>query len=451
MTSLPVSKKRLVALVFAVLLVAAIALVAATSGLGKPGVPSDAVAVVDGVDDGEVSRDEYDRAMEQSAARLGLKEVPPPTDPQYEQLNDETMQGLLLAIWAEGEAADRGIEVTDDDVQAELDEIESSFRNEEEFARVVEQSKFCTEEEIANDVPPIECADVIEQGRLLALQRELSDAFAAAGEGEVSDADIEEFYEANIESFQTPATRSVRVILNEDEKQVEDAVAELGDTTPDDPDFAKTWKAVAKKYSQDQASKDRGGLLEGLVEGQGDPELDAEVFGAPVGELSEPFPTSRGTYVIQVVEETPASTQPLEEASPAIEQQLTSARQQAQQQAVQNEFIEKWQRRTECIEEVMMQFCDGFVPPEPEQIPGQPPQPEPAAVNSTSPIAPGTATISIDGNTTTGLPQGPKVPIPETPAATGTLPPGSVPIGPDGAPTGAPPTGAPPTGAPATP
>ena len=450
MTALAVSKKRLVALIFLLLLVAAILLVAATSGLGKPGVPSGAVAVVDDVDDGEVSRDDYDRAMEQSAARLGLKEVPPPSDPQFEQLNDETMQGLLLAIWAEGEAEDRGIEVTDEDVQNELDEIQSSFRNEEEFARVVEQSKFCTEEEIANDVPPVECADVVEQGRLLALQRELSDAFAADAESAVSPEDVEDFYESNIESFETPATRSVRVILNEDAKQIEEAQAELGDTSPDDPDFEKTWKAVAQEYSQDQASKDRGGLLEGLVEGQGDPELDAEVFAAPVGELTGPFPTSRGTYLIQVVEETPASTQPLEEAAPAIEQQLTSARQQAQQAAVQNEFLEKWQRRTNCIDEVMMQFCDGFTPPEPEQIPGQPAQPEPAPVNSTSPIAPGTAATSIDGNTTPGLPQGPKVAVPETPAGAGALPPGAVPIGPGGAPTGAPPTGAPPTGAPPT-
>jgi foldase protein PrsA len=444
MTALAGPKKRLVALVFALVLVGAILLVAATSGLGRPGVPGDAVAVVDDVDDGEVSRD---RAMEQSAARLGLREVPPPTDPQYEQLNAETMQGLLLEVWAEGEAADRGIEVTDDDVQAELDEIQNSFRNEEEFARVVEQSKFCTEDEIANDVPPAECADVVEQGRLLALQRALSDAFASSGEPEISDADVEEFYDANIESFQTPATRSVRVILNEDSKQVEKAQAELEGLAPDDPDFEKAWKAAATKYSQDQASKDRGGLLEGLVEGQGDPELDTEVFAAPVGELSEPFETSRGTYMIQVVEETPDSTQPLEEAAPAIEQQLTSARQQAQQTAVQNEFLEKWTRLTNCIDEVMMEFCSGFVPPEPEQIPGQPAQPEPAAVNSSSPIAPGTSTISIDGNTTPGLPQGPKVPAPEAPPA-GALPPGALPIGPGGAPTGAPPTGAPPTGAP---
>ena len=431
MTALPGAKKRVLAIVLALALIIVIALVAATSGLGHPGIPSGSVAVVDGVDNGDVTRDDYDRALEQSAARLGLQEVPPPSDPQYAQINDETMQGLLLAIWAEGEVKDRGIEVTDADVQAELDDIQKGFKNEAEFAKVVKQSKFCTDEELANDTPPIECADVVNQGRLLALQRKLSDAFAV--DPQISDSEVEDFYEANKSSFETPATRTARVILNEDQKQVEAAKAELEGLSPDDPDFEKKWQAAAKKYSQDQASKDRGGLLEGLVEGQGDPQLDEQVFGATVGELVGPFKTDRGYYLVEVTEETPASTQPLEDAADAIKQQLVSARQQALQTEIQNDFIVKWQRQTKCIDEVMMQFCSGYVAPEAETVPGQPEAAKPAAVNSSSPIEPGTATLSIDGTTTPGLPQGPKVPPSATPTPTG-LPEGAIPVGPDGAP-----------------
>ncbi len=294
-------------------------------------------------------------------------------------------------------------------MQAELADIQKSFKDEAEFAKVVEQSKFCTEEEIANDTPPEQCEDVINQARLLALQRELSAAFAA--EPTVTDDEIEDFYDANIESFKTPATRDARVILNEDEKQIEAAQAELEGLAPDDPDFDKAWKSAARKYSQDAASKDRGGLLEGLVEGQGDPQLDQQVFNAEVGQLVGPFETDRGIYLVQVTKETPETVQPLDEASAAIEQQLVSARQQAQQTDVQNDFIEKWKARTQCIDEVMMQFCDGFVPPEAETVPGQPPAAEPAPVNPNSPIEPGTATLSIDGTTVTGAPQGPQLPV----------------------------------------
>jgi parvulin-like peptidyl-prolyl isomerase len=435
-----------VALVLALGLAIAVILVAATIGLGRPGVPSGAVAIVDGVDNGTVSDADYQRGIEQASARLGLDQPPEPGSPEFQQVNDEAMQDLLLAIWAEGEAADRGIEVTDQDVQDELDQVQAGFENEREFARVVRQSRFCSEEEIAADTPPAECADVVEQGRLLALQRKLSEDFAT--EPNVTDADIERFYDANQESLQTPATRSVRVILNEDEARVEAARAELDGLSPDDSGFAKAWESAARKYSQDQASKDRGGLLEGLVQGQGDPQLDEQVFNAAEGELVGPFETDRGFYLIEVVDSTPASTQSLEEASPTIEQQLVAARQQADQAEVQNDFLNKWTRSTQCIEEVEMQFCAGYVAPEPEPIAGQPAPPEPAPVNPTSPIEPGTSTLSIDGSTQTGLPQGPKVPAPDTPEAATGLPPGAVPVGPDGAPVapggaqGAPPGGA---------
>jgi hypothetical protein len=359
------------------------------------------------------------------------------------------MQGLLLAIWAEGEAADRGIEVGEADVQRELDEIQESFSNQREFARVVRQSRFCTEEELEADTEPIECEDVQHQGRLLALQRQLSDEFAV--EPEIDDDEVELFYEANIEAFRQPASRDVRLVLNEDEDEVQQAREELEGLAVDDEEFEPTWRQVARQSSQDQASKDRGGLLEGLVEGQGDPALEEQVFAAEEGELVGPFETDRGFYLAQVVASTPESTQSLEEAGEPIRQQLIQARQQAGEAEAQNTFVEKWTERTNCAEEVLMQFCADYVPPAPEEIPGQPAQPEPAPVNPISPIEPGTATPSIDGTTATGLPQGPQQP---PPADDGLgelgLPEGAVPVGPDGAPVpgGVPPGGAPPGGAP---
>lgn len=443
MAGLTAQKKRLVAFGLALALAIVVILVAATIGLGRPGVPSDAVAIVDGVDDGTVTDDDYQRALEQSAARLGLDAPPEVGSPEFQQVNDETMQGLLLAIWAQGEANDRGLEVTDTDVQDELKQIQDGFQNEKEFAQVVRQSKFCTQEEIDGDTPPAECADVIDQARLLALQRKLSEAFSS--EPEVTDDDVKRFYDNNLDSFKTPPTRSARVILNENQAQVDKAKAELEGLTPDAEGFAKAWDNAAKKYSQDQASKDRGGLLEGIVEGQGDPQLDEQIFSAAEGELVGPFETDRGFYLIEVVDATPESTQSLEEADPAIRQQLVAARQQAEQTEVQNDFVSKWTRRTNCDAEVEMQFCSGFVPPDPQPVPGQPAPAEPAPANSSSPIEPGTATLALDGSTQTGLPQGPKVPVPPTPdpaAGLEGLPPGAVPVGPDGAP--APSTGAPP-------
>ncbi len=423
------SSKRNLAIFLALILVAAVALVAATSGLGKPGLPEGDVALVDGVDDGAITQDDLDSALDQAAAQGGLPKVPPADDPQYDSLVQQAMQSLILAKWVKGEAADRGITVTQDDIDAELKRIkEQSFSSEKEFQQFVKQSKFSD-------------ADVQEQVELTLLRDKLEQAVIA--KPTVSDDEIKKFYEVNIDSFKQPANRDVRVILNSSQAQAEKAKQAL---EADDSDAS--WKKVASQYSQDQASKDRGGLLEGLTQGQGDPQLEEQAFSAAEGEIVGPFKTDRGWYVLEVSAINPETTQPLSDASTAIEQQLASAKQQQIASDFQSDFVDKWTPRTICAPEETIELCDNFVTPEAEPVPGQP---TPPAVVSRQPIEPGTSTISIDGSAQQGLPQGP-----QPPASAATTPPaGTVPIGPDGAPTGAPaPTGAapttaaPPTGAP---
>jgi parvulin-like peptidyl-prolyl isomerase len=416
--------KRKLAIVLAVILVAAVALVAATSGLGQPGLPEGDVAVVDGVENGAITQEELDAGLEQAAAQGGLPEVPATDDPQYQALLDQAMQSLILSVWVEGEAADRGITVSQEDIDAELERIkEQSFSSEAEFQKFVKQSKF-TEE------------DVQEQVRLTLLRDKLEQEVVA--EPTIPDDEIEKFYEVNIDSFKQPASRDVRVILNSSEAKAEQAKQAL---EADDSDAS--WEKVTKQFSQDATSKDRGGLLEGLTEGQGDPQLEEPAFSAEEGVIVGPFETDRGYYVIEVTAINAETTQPLEEASATIKQQLVAARQQQIATEFQTDFTDKWTPRTVCAPADVIELCSNFVAPDPEPVPGQP---TPPPVTSTQPIEPGTSTISIDGSQAQGLPQGPRPPATD-PAAATQLPAGSVPLGPDGAPVGTtdPATGAAPT------
>jgi len=419
--------KRKLAIFLAVILVAVVALVAATSGLGQPGLPEGDVAYVDDVDNGGITQDQLDAGIEQAAAQGGLPKAPAPDDPQYQALHDQALQSLILAVWVEGEAKDRGITVTQDDIDSELANIKKqSFSSEAEFNKFVKQSKFTD-------------ADVQEQVKLTLLRDRLEQAIVK--QPTISDDEIEKFYDVNIDSFKQPASRDVRVILNSSQAQAEQAKKAL---ESDDSDAS--WKKVASQYSQDQATKDRGGLLEGLTEGQGDPQLEDQAFSASEGAIVGPFKTDRGYYVLQVAKITPETTQPLDQASAAIKQQLVSAKQQQIAADFQTDFTDKWTARTICAEGQEIALCSNYVAPEAEPVPGQPVAPP---VLSTKPIEPGTSTISIDGTPAQGLPQGPQPPA--TDAAATQLPAGAVPIGPDGAPaTGAPSTAAPSTAAPGT-
>ena len=155
--------KRKLAIFLAVILVAVVALVAATSGLGQPGLPDGDVAYVDGVDNGNITQDDLDAGLAQAAAQGGLKEVPATDDPQYQSLHDQAMQSLILAVWVEGEASDRGITATQEDIDAELKQIKSqSFKSEAEFNKFVKQSKF-TEEDVQEQVKLTLLRDKLEQ------------------------------------------------------------------------------------------------------------------------------------------------------------------------------------------------------------------------------------------------------------------------------------------------
>jgi foldase protein PrsA len=413
--------KRLILVLLAVFLVAFFAIWAAAQGLSGPDVPSGDVAVVEDAPGGAITQEEFDVALEQAAAAQ-QQPVPPEDDPQYELVKEQALSDLLLARWVEGQAEEDGITVTDTEIEQRLDQIkEQNFRDEQEFQRFLEQSKF-TEE------------DAFERVRLTLLSQRIQED-ALTGQDELPEGAVEAFYEENASQFEQPEARDVRVILNKDEAQVEEARAAL-----ERNDSAKSWEEVAKEFSTDEASKNAGGLRQGVVAGQSDPAFDDQVFTAAEGELVGPFETEEGFYLIQVDSITEAETTPLEKASEQITQQLASAQQQAAATEFENDFVDKWSARTICAPDYVIERCGNA--PEPARPEGAPP------VQSSRPAAPGAAGSVTPGVTTSGLAQGPLPPPADQPAG---LPPGAAPIGPTGAPpTGAPPTGAPPTGAPPT-
>ena len=68
----------------------------------------------------------------------------------------------------------------------------------------------------------------------------------------------------------------------------------------DEDNSPKSFEAVAKKYSIDEATKNTGGLREAVVEGQSEPALDEAIFSSPEGELVGPLEGDAGFYVLQV-------------------------------------------------------------------------------------------------------------------------------------------------------
>ncbi|MDQ3728631.1 MAG: peptidyl-prolyl cis-trans isomerase [Actinomycetota bacterium] len=490
---------RTAAIVFAVVLAILVVLVGATMGIGKVSLPDGAVAFVDGVEGGEIGQEEFDAAIGQASARQREGEAPEPGTPQFEQQKVPAVSDLLLGRWVKGEATDREIApISDQEIDTELETIiDEQFGGQEEFDKFLEDSGFS--EEDARERVELQILTQCLQDKVIPRDPSLDDDPNApqprAGcesdeEVDVSDDDIQAFYDDNIAQFETPETRDVRTLLNPDEDKAQEAADLLAEDAS-----AENWKAVTKELSTDEATKDLGGLRPGVAPGQNEPALDEAIFSAAEGEIVGPVETEAGFYVVEVEAVNAAATQPLDAATEdQIRAQLVT---QEQQQAVtdfQDGFISKWRSRTVCSEDLLANDDDGTIEaqlaercsnfsvpddgcladdPDDELLPDPttgevPTEPEGCgAFVPSRPVVPPLPLLDADAQDPTAVPtsapagtalpqgvQGPSVQaLPQDALPLGVPPTGAPPTGapPTGAPpTGAPPTGAPPTGAPPT-
>ena len=485
--------KRTAAFLFAALLALLVGLIAATMGIGKVSLPDDAVAFVDGVGGGEVTQEDFDAAIAQASARQG-GQAPEPGTPQFEAQKVPAISDLLLARWVAGEADERGIKIEEREIQAELETIiDEQFGGQKEFDKFLEDSGFS--EEDALDRVKLQLLTQCIQDKVIpqdpeaeqpAVQRDGCQGDEEVG---VTSDEIQAFYDDNITQFETPETRDVRQLVNPDEEKAQEAFDQLSE----DPS-AENWKAVTKRLSTDEATKDLGGLRQGVAEGQNEPAIDEAILGSEEGEVVGPIESESGLgfYVIMVETVNPADTQPLDEATTQqIRSQLVTQEQQAAVTDFQDAFVAKWRARTVCSDELLANDDDGAIQSqlaercsnfsvtddgcvgddEDDELPVDPTtgeqQSDPAGCGAFVPSRPvippaGLAPASADPAAATGapagaLPQGVQRIPDATAAPEGALPsglegapPGTVPPGTTAPPTGAPPTGAPPTGAPPT-
>ncbi len=426
--------RRLGMVIFGAVFVALFVGFAVAQGVsGAPSVPSDSIAVVESAapDTSPITKQEFDRALKQTAARSGLQSVPKPSSKQYGDIRDAAIGDQLDTVWIQSEAAEQGITVTDKKVTAELAKIKKqNFRTEAEYQQFIRRSGYNQDD-----------IDLRVRLQLLstAIQKQVSDDTPS-----VSDSQVQDYYDAAKAQFSVPETRDVRLVLNKDQAKVEQAKSAL-----EADDSAASWKKVAKQYSTDPSSKDNGGLRQGLTEGLLEDPLNGEVFDAEVGTIAGPVKTRLGYYVFEVDKISPATTQPLSK----VEQQIRSQLEQQSQQSAFSQFVSsygtKWQSRTFCASGYVINRCanykgsgrpDGAPPTCFEADPkGGLPAACPAAVLALSPALPGTVTLLTPQGTR--LPQRPVPAGGAKPPASGALP-GAVPgaTTPGAAPPGAAPT-----------
>jgi peptidyl-prolyl cis-trans isomerase D len=147
----------------------------------------------------------------------------------------------------------------------------------------------------------------------------------------VDPADVQRAYSANQNAYRIPERVKVRHILIEtpkpgpdgkvDQKGVDEARAKAQDVLKQ-LKATGDWAGLAKKYSADPGSKDKGGELDWLSKGQTVAEFEKAAFAQNKGQISDPVQSSFGFHIIQTEDKEDAHLKPLAEVKPGIEEAI---------------------------------------------------------------------------------------------------------------------------------
>jgi foldase protein PrsA len=171
----------------------------------------------------------------------------------------------------------------------------------------------------------------------------------------VTNGEIAAYYAAHATQFGSPQSRNFHVVLTKTQAAANAAKSALSQ--------GQSWSAVAKRYSTDTATKNKGGLLTNVTQGQQDQALNNAAFSAPVGKLVGPIKSPFGYYLVEVTKIRQAVREPFAKARATIKQTLTLQARQAAQTAVDGRARKEYLSKTKCRSAYMMNDCSGYKPP----------------------------------------------------------------------------------------
>src|SRR5712671_1070241 len=142
---------------------------------------------------------------------------------------------------------------------------------------------------------------------------------------QISDDILKLQYQANIQQYQAPNRVHVEHILfmtvGKPDAEVEEIKKKAEDVLKQVKKGGK-FEDLAKKYSEDPGSKDKGGDLSWIAQGQTVPEFEKIAFSLNPGQVSDLVKTQYGFHIIKVLEKETAHTKPFEEVKDSLRPRL---------------------------------------------------------------------------------------------------------------------------------
>lgn len=272
----------------------------------------DLVATVNGV---EISKEDYEEAVTQTQDRFA-QQGQPVAEEELETFRADILDQLIAEELLYQEAQDQGLALEDGEVDSQIEQMRARFDNDEGWQQALETNGV-TEEELRLQ---IERNGLIQQ--LIAT--------AVPEPGEVTEEEVQTFYDENPQFFEQGEQIAARHILIDtrelaSEADLEDARQRAEDVRQellDGADFA----TLAQERSEGPSAT-RGGDLGTFGRGQMVPAFEEAAFALEEGEISEVVESQFGFHVIQVTEKMDSGLVPVDQVSQSIRQYLAQEKQ----------------------------------------------------------------------------------------------------------------------------
>ncbi len=259
----------------------------------------------------------------------------------FTQLSNQVLDFLIKSYWYQADAAKQHVTVTSAQVMKSFNqEKQQAYPTASGFQSFLTQSGQTLQ-------------DILYRVRLNLIYTQLLNRQVK----KVTPTDIANYYNTHKSSFGTQDTRDIRIVLAKTAADANAAKKAL--------ESGQSWNTVAKQYSTDPTTKDKGGLLTGVTQGQQDAALDAAAFSAPEGKILGPVKgqLANGYYVFEITNIKPATQQSLAKATTQIQTLLNQQQQTNAQNAVDNQAKKNWLSKTSCRQYYAMADCTGYKAP----------------------------------------------------------------------------------------
>lgn len=293
--------------VTAVALVAVIAVgVAVWSGCGAK-----TVAKINGT---SISQDELDRLVDRELAMYPQGMFPPGKegDARKQQMKKDALNRLIDKTIMMQQAEKMGVAVPDSEVEKQIQDIKTRFPSEKQFNEALAKQKWTIE-------------DLKDNIRNSVTVQRLMDKISPATK--ISDKDALDFYKKNKKvTFYSQEQIHAKHILVKNLKSAQDVESQL--------DKGKDFATLAKKYSTDPGSKNKGGDLGWSSLGSLVPEFEKAALALGKNEISKPVKSKFGYHIIQLLEKKQGRQIPYKEVKEQIKSMLSGQKRQ--------EKLQKW-------------------------------------------------------------------------------------------------------------